>query len=545
MSYRLPDLDSLRLATMPQHIHNLAKPRSSVHPARTILRFSAQVPTESPTQEAPPPPPVHPSSSARESVEVSVISFTNLFVEARLPLAIDSYQRPYVWGNDKTSQLLDDLSEFGKRAIPGLHYYMGTILLHWDQEKEHLFVIDGQQRLTTLSILHKTLCQRLPPHCELSYRNPESWKNIKDTARLFIDNPSLLPSGEIFDHIQFTVIIVSSEDLAFTFFDTQNNRGVPLNATDLLKAYHLRAIANQNPSGIALQKSCAARWEGLQNAPSILGSDSDFAPSLFQYFLWRGRCWTGRQLEPRATHDDLIRAFQTCSIESASSDTIPLYSSRANRRASALTLVPQDGYRLSGEDIHLNGNPAELPFAIRQPVSKGVGFFLYADKYAALAGQLLNPEHENPEVQAFRRFYQTVMAPLSTYLRELFLLACVMYVDQFGYRQFLRFALWLDYALGAIRIEKAYIFKEAPLIFLRETSLNLLDVIASAFRPEEPIGFLKSLPEPLQIYATRNLQGGGVQARYQQSVLTYYGKLGALTGRHHWIEEKLKSEGLA
>lgn len=472
------------------------------------------------------------------------MSFTDLFAEARLPLAIDSYQRPYVWGTEKTSQLLDDLSEFGKIEIPGLHYYMGTILLHEDREKGHLFVIDGQQRLTTLSILHKTLRQKLPPKCALSYRNPESWKNIREAARLFADSTSLLPPEGIFARIHFTIIVVQSEDLAFTFFDTQNNRGVPLNATDLLKAYHLRAITDQDSSGLALQKSCAARWEGLQNLPSILGSGSDFAPSLFRYFLWRGRCWTGRQLEPQPSHDDLIGAFQTCSIASFSPDTIPLYSSRANRRASTLTLVPQDGYRLSGEDIHLSGNPAELPFALRQPVSRGVGFFLYAEKYAALARQLLNPDHGDPEVRAFHRFYQAVMAPLSTYLRELFLLACVMHVDQFGYRQLFRFALWLDYTLGAIRIEKAYIFKEAPLIFLREASLNLLDVIAGAFRPEESIEFLKSLPNPPQIYATRNLQGQGVQARYQQSVLAYYGKSGSLSGRHHWIEEKLKSEGL-
>ena len=472
------------------------------------------------------------------------MSFAELFSTAKHPLAIDAYQRPYVWGTDKASQLLDDLNEFTAKASPGLAYYMGTILLHWDQEKGHLFVIDGQQRLTTLSILHKALRQTLPPNCALSYRNPESWKNIKGTASLFTEQAPLRPSADIFEKIRFTVIIVRSEDLAFTFFDTQNNRGVPLNATDLLKAYHLRAIASQDSSGLALQKSCAARWEGLQNLPTILGSDSDFAPSLFQYFLWRGRCWTGRQLEPRPSHDDLIRAFQTSSIDSFSPDTIPLYSSRANRRASALTLVPQDGYRLSGEEIRLSGNPAELPFALRQPVSRGVGFFLYAEKYAALARQLLNADHEDSEVQAFHRFYQAVMAPLSTYLRELFLLACVMHVDQFGYRQLFRFALWLDYALGAIRIEKAYIFKEAPLIFLREASLNLLDVIAGAFRPDESIEFLKSLPGPLQIYATRNLQGQGVQARYQQSVLAYYGKSGSLSGRHHWIDEKLKSEGL-
>ena len=101
-------------------------------------------------------------------------------------------------------------------------------------------VIDGQQRLTALSVLQHELAGSLPAHCELTYRNPVSIRNVKETQARLKGGCGLT---SILDRICFTVITVSSEDLAFTFFDTQNNRGVPLNATDLLKAYHLRAIS--------------------------------------------------------------------------------------------------------------------------------------------------------------------------------------------------------------------------------------------------------------------------------------------------------------
>jgi hypothetical protein len=92
---------------------------------------------------------------------------------------------------------------------------------------------------------------------------------------------------DVCERICFTVIEVPSEDLAFTFFDTQNNRGVPLHATDLLKAFHLRAIAE--PSRETLQTNCAKRWETLQRTQPILGLAGDFAPALFNAFLWRAR----------------------------------------------------------------------------------------------------------------------------------------------------------------------------------------------------------------------------------------------------------------
>lgn len=68
------------------------------------------------------------------------------------------YQRNYAWGEDEISQLLQDLYENFKkyRYNSSLNYFIGSLVIL--KRKDGFFeVIDGQQRLTTLSILLKIL----------------------------------------------------------------------------------------------------------------------------------------------------------------------------------------------------------------------------------------------------------------------------------------------------------------------------------------------------------------------------------------------------
>ncbi len=314
-----------------------------------------------------------------------------------------------------------------------------------------------------------------------------------------------------------------------------------MQATDLLKAYHLRAI--NGGDSLQLQSACAQRWERLQGSKQILGHGADFAPTLFHQFLWRARRWTGQKAIARESYDDIIAEFQEGAVRPEVPDSVPLYPPRSHLLGSAVIILPIDNFRLKPQSIRFSNNAAELPFAIRQPISSGIGFFLYADKYAAMTKHLLDEKQPSPEVRAYQKFYSHVIADLSLYLREMFLLASVMYVDQFSYSQLLPFALWLDYALGAIRIQKQYIFKEAPLIFLRDSPHNLLDVIANAFRPEEVIAHLKKDPLAGLIYEGEIIEPRkGVQGRYKQRVLSYYGKEGSLKNRARWIAPKLLEE---
>ncbi|WP_067521905.1 DUF262 domain-containing protein [Endozoicomonas ascidiicola] len=448
--------------------------------------------------------PIKPS----EQVEVQVYNFSQLLTLG-YPLALDNYQRPYVWSREKIEQLVQDLHEFEQQSLKSTtpDYYMGALLLHRNHNKKQLYVIDGQQRLTSLCVLHHTLEHNLPESVEFSFRSKLSAHNIQQAKVVYNQLQDTLPSADIFQKLCFTVITVESEDLAFTFFDTQNNRGVPLAATDLLKAFHLRAIHSEDAKqDEALQQHCARRWETLQvkGQSGSTRQENDFAPELFHYYLWRARNWKGQNLIERETRDDVLSTFQKQSIPSDKQSVAhtPLYPGVNNQLAANLSLLPSNEFRLDLQSLDMSSNPATLPFSLRQPIHQGVGFFLYAQKYAALLNQLLYSENPEPEVKAFRRFYNSVMKQTSHYLRELFNLAVLAHVDQFGTQGLLRFALWLDHALGALRLTKA-IYEPAIRKFLKERDQNLLDVIVGAYRPEEVVAFLQSDQDAKASYRIR------------------------------------------
>lgn len=487
--------------------------------------------------------------SDESPIAVGTCSFTELLNDVPAPLAIDTYQRGFVWGEDKISQLIEDLkAAFKKDQENPSDYYMGTLLLHERETdaRPRYFIIDGQQRLTALGILHHSLKETLPAKLELRYRTVESVKNIR-TARACFDKDKGNLTAAIFDRLRFTVIRVAREDLAFTFFDTQNSRGVPLDATDLLKAYHLREI--KCPDEEALKADCARRWESMQMKPAILPGHQDFAPQLFHSFLWRARNWQGNNIGPES-RDAMLETFQK-KTRPASGATVPLYRAQRNVRGAELTLDTDGRMNLTMQPVELSPNPADLPFAMRQPITAGIGFFLYADKYAALLQELMSADHPDPQVRAFRVFHDAVIAGLSVYLREAFLLCVLMFVDQFGTSALLEFALRLDHELGGIRIERGSVYGNTVKKYFRERRLNLLDVIAGAFTPQEVFDYLKqgtiqTKDESVEkqyktasVAAIKDIQG--VQWRYMAAVLAYYGKDEAdLCTKPDWIDTWIK-----
>ncbi|RKR73470.1 DUF262 domain-containing protein [Frondihabitans australicus] len=65
---------------------------------------------------------------------------------------IPSYQRPYAWGTEQALELLDDLAEACEHS-PQEPYFLGSLVLVKEKGRPRAEVIDGQQRLTTLTIL--------------------------------------------------------------------------------------------------------------------------------------------------------------------------------------------------------------------------------------------------------------------------------------------------------------------------------------------------------------------------------------------------------
>lgn len=72
---------------------------------------------------------------------------------SRFDYVIPPYQQPYSWGADQVLELFDDLYDFHQREHDEDTYFLGSIVLIKDEDKPNSEVIDGQQQLTTLTIL--------------------------------------------------------------------------------------------------------------------------------------------------------------------------------------------------------------------------------------------------------------------------------------------------------------------------------------------------------------------------------------------------------
>ena len=71
---------------------------------------------------------------------------------------IPPYQRPYAWEEDQTRELLEDLIDaMDNKDVSGGIYFLGSIVLIKSPNDSQSKIVDGQQRLTTLTILLSVL----------------------------------------------------------------------------------------------------------------------------------------------------------------------------------------------------------------------------------------------------------------------------------------------------------------------------------------------------------------------------------------------------
>lgn len=233
----------------------------------------------------------------------------NIFDKSKFSL--DYYQREYRWKKAQVNELLNDLSgKFLKdhkegndrRAIEHYDYYfLGSIII--SDKKGGPFIIDGQQRLTSLTLLlicifHKLKeqGQRVPSYLEnliyfeqyekYSYKLdvPEREKcmnslrsgepingkgesaSIKNILARYNDIKELFPDeldGEALPYFTdwliervYLVQIKTSSDSdsdadAYTIFETMNDRGLSLTPTEMLKGYLLSKITDNETRGEA------------------------------------------------------------------------------------------------------------------------------------------------------------------------------------------------------------------------------------------------------------------------------------------------------
>ena len=71
---------------------------------------------------------------------------------------IPKYQRGYAWEKRNIRELFDDIVESIQSKSS---HYIGTIVLSKHEDTDHYYVVDGQQRITTISLIINELIRHL------------------------------------------------------------------------------------------------------------------------------------------------------------------------------------------------------------------------------------------------------------------------------------------------------------------------------------------------------------------------------------------------
>ena len=68
---------------------------------------------------------------------------------------IPNYQRPYSWNQDNVSDLVNDINDAFENGVK--EYFIGSIITIEKDVKKQFEVVDGQQRLTTITLIFSAL----------------------------------------------------------------------------------------------------------------------------------------------------------------------------------------------------------------------------------------------------------------------------------------------------------------------------------------------------------------------------------------------------
>ena len=296
-------------------------------------------------------------------------------------------QRQYVWKEREARILLEDLLQ-AFQSDPGREYYLGPILLANGDNPGEAWVFDGQQRLTTLTILMAAI-GRVPilasgsaqkQHAEQLSRhgnrprivlrtlggaltrvangthqpgrkdNTVADHEIYGIERAFLRRLSAIKAlPEFVDWVinkaVFNVVLAEKEQ-GLILFDRANNRGIHLDWHELVKGVMTEALDRHSlPSG-----DFAEQWYKTQR-----DAGREFGDLVWTIAIWRDRKTNSDEARntdwARATFEDEFGAEQT--KEAISSRVKDVLSQLENCRRAGENLN-----ELRAKDISLKGDPS-------------------------------------------------------------------------------------------------------------------------------------------------------------------------------------------
>lgn len=260
---------------------------------------------------------------------IAQLTVKELLTEGKYVIPI--YQRNYDWGEREALQLLEDISDYAKNNN-SQNYYIGSavVFVRNINVESYFEIIDGQQRLTTLTIL-VSLLKHLQvadwfdkPNLSYNHRKEadealvmlqrscfsehQAAQNIIDVYGLFEKNlPQVLETKGLtirnfVDYLFTKVIIlripVPQDTQLNHYFEIMNTRGEQLEKHEVLKAI---LISKLNP---VEHKLFHLIWEACSDMSSYVQMNF----SVGQRTLIFGNNWTELQFD---SFDSLFDKFET------------------------------------------------------------------------------------------------------------------------------------------------------------------------------------------------------------------------------------------
>jgi uncharacterized protein with ParB-like and HNH nuclease domain len=241
--------------------------------------------------------------------------------EGSYQFEIPDYQRPYAWTTEQAEELFNDLvsaMQDARNSGTTSQYFLGSIVLIKQDREPKSSVVDGQQRLSTLTMLFAVLRAAMPDAAEditdflykkgkvslgetneyrLTARKEDAdffrtyiqqpggietlvanTEKLKDSKLHFRENVTLLMESTRalsdadkaalwrFLANECSLVVISTPDLeaAYRIFSVLNNRGLDLAPIDIIKAEVLGSI--RELKGDAKSSEYAKKWSGIESA---------------------------------------------------------------------------------------------------------------------------------------------------------------------------------------------------------------------------------------------------------------------------------------
>lgn len=346
-------------------------------------------------------------------------------------LRIPPYQRPYRWKPETATQLLDDIRSAFRETVSRAtnddtaseaSYVLGAVILHREEGADSPDVVDGQQRLLTLTMLLKLL-DAPDPHAvdreTWDRADPAApitkvWRELASRVSAIDDDRSRL-AAFIRDNCVVMRIETNDADEAFRVFDSQNYRGKSLLPHDLLKAYHLREIRGESS---LMMVALVEAWEAVPDGE---------LDRLFSTYLWRIRRWS-RGMSAPAFSADHVDEFKGVTARAASSP-MARYHRAAQSVVPVLTAWSADTTPSDRDGLRARFQ-LEAPVQAGRPFFEMVSFMLDEVKHLRRDG-FAEPEWENFVSSSVEYDEQPAKAKFR-YVSELYLAALLYYTNKFG-----------------------------------------------------------------------------------------------------------------